>query len=338
MTDKMFNDIIDSIINNATPDEIEVIREKLNNHIINHIYDSDVHEELSDNFDSSFCPYCEHNHIIKYGKDKKNNQRYLCKHCHKTFSPMTGTLFSYSKKEAYQWYLYMESLFRGDTIVQSAHIVGICEYTSLVWRHKILSICASLTADDPILDGTVYLDEKLSDVKYPGLIVEEKEPKKVKRGISHQKRNIVCAVDEHNHKVIQVSERGRIHTQNLYNIYKDKIPSKCTVVSDSLRSYHGLMKKLGVTWIKIPSGKKEKDGYTLDKINRLHSSIELFLHGYRGISDKYLNNYVGLYKIKDLNKRYYDKVTFKKLYKEIMNSICKIRYEHFISEFSFHNI
>ena len=38
MTDKMFNDIIDSIINNATDDEIEIIREKLNNHIINHIY------------------------------------------------------------------------------------------------------------------------------------------------------------------------------------------------------------------------------------------------------------------------------------------------------------
>ena len=102
MTDKMFNDIIDSIINNATDDEIEIIREKLNNHIINHIYDGEVHKELSDEFDSSFCPHCGHDHIIKYGKDKNGNQRYLCKYCHKTFSPMTGTLFSYSKKEAYQ--------------------------------------------------------------------------------------------------------------------------------------------------------------------------------------------------------------------------------------------
>ena len=68
MTDKMFNDIIDSIINNATDDEIEIIREKLNNHIINHIYDGEVHKELSDEFDSSFCPHCGHDHIIKYGK------------------------------------------------------------------------------------------------------------------------------------------------------------------------------------------------------------------------------------------------------------------------------
>ena len=75
MTDKMFNDIIDSIINNATDDEIEIIREKLNNHIINHIYDGEVHKELSDEFDSSFCPHCGHDHIIKYGKDKNGNQR-----------------------------------------------------------------------------------------------------------------------------------------------------------------------------------------------------------------------------------------------------------------------
>lgn len=76
VTDKMFNDIIDSIINNATDDEIEIIREKLNKHIINHVYDGEVHKELSDEFDSSSCPHCGHEYIIKYGKDKNGNQRY----------------------------------------------------------------------------------------------------------------------------------------------------------------------------------------------------------------------------------------------------------------------
>ena len=102
--------------------------------------------------------------------------------------------------------------------------------------------------------GLVYPDGgniSIFGKDYRNLTVEDKESKK-KRGISDQKRNIVCAIDEHNNKVIQVSERGRIHTKNLYEIYKDKIPSQCTVVSDSLRSYHGLMKKLGVKWIKIP--------------------------------------------------------------------------------------
>ncbi len=55
----MFNDILDAIISNASAKEIEIIREKLNNHLINHIYDNDVHEELSENFDSSSCPFCD---------------------------------------------------------------------------------------------------------------------------------------------------------------------------------------------------------------------------------------------------------------------------------------
>jgi len=145
MENKMFNDILDAIIENADMDEIEIIREKLNNHLINHIYDNDVHEELSDTFDSSFCPHCQSTRTIKHGTDKQNNQRYLCKECRKTFSAITGSLLSYTKKQAYQWYLYIESLFHGDTIKRSAAIAGICEHTSLVWRHKILSICTTIT-------------------------------------------------------------------------------------------------------------------------------------------------------------------------------------------------
>lgn len=74
MENKMFNDILDSIINNATLDENEVIREKLNNHLINHIYGEDIHKELSNNLDSPLCPCCHSSaHVIKYGKDKHGN-------------------------------------------------------------------------------------------------------------------------------------------------------------------------------------------------------------------------------------------------------------------------
>ena len=153
VTDKMFNDIIDSIINNATDDEIEIIREKLNNHIINHVYDGEVHKELSDEFDSSSCPHCGHEYIIKYGKDKNGNQRYLCKHCHKTFSPMTGTLFSYSKKEAFIIFLPTKT---GDSFatfpffnqlwdIQDTHTVIDCKVKTLYYtagsqtvHHKIV--------------------------------------------------------------------------------------------------------------------------------------------------------------------------------------------------------
>lgn len=48
------------------------------------------------------------------------------------------------------------------------------------------------------------------------------------------------------------------------------------------------MRNINVKWVKIPLGTNEKDGYTLEKVNLLDSSIELFLYRHRGILDKYL--------------------------------------------------
>ena len=78
------------------------------------------------------------------------------------------------------------------------------------------------------------------------------------------------------------------------------------------------------------------EGYTLQKINLIHSSIELFLHSYRGISDKYIRNYIGLYKIKDkYSAKYHIKSIFYMIFKRIINNICELKYENFSSEFSF---
>ena len=71
MDKKMFNDILDAIINNATPEEIETIREKLNEHLINYDYDQRVAEDLSKKNDGSFCPHCDCANVIKFDKDKK---------------------------------------------------------------------------------------------------------------------------------------------------------------------------------------------------------------------------------------------------------------------------
>ena len=94
-----------------------------------------------------------------------------------------------------------------------------------VWKHKILSIIAELMDKDPVLEGTVYLDEKLVDVNPIGTKKSDQEKPK-KRGISDQKRNIACAIDEKGNTVIQVSEKGKIHADVLITIFKEHIPSR----------------------------------------------------------------------------------------------------------------
>lgn len=49
-----------------------------------------------------------------------------------------------------------------------------------------------------------------------------------------------------------------------------------------------LMKHLDADWKKIPSRKKEIEGYTLDRINNLHEKIKAFFRGKRNIKTHYL--------------------------------------------------
>ena len=77
-----------------------------------------------------------------------------------------------------------------------------------------------------------------------------------KRGISNDKIGVACAVDESNHHILKVINRGRPTSQSLIETFQEYIDSHNTVVSDSLRSYHKLQKELEYYWIKIPYGKK----------------------------------------------------------------------------------
>lgn len=281
-------------------------------------------DRANKNMDFNGCPHCSSKHIIRYGKTKQGLQRYLCKDCGKTFTVKTGTLTAYSKKSITTWYQFIIDFLHEETIKSTSKDCMICKQTALVWRHKIANILFS-DIEDPELEGTVYLDETFVRRYQPGYESNEpKEPKK--RGISDQKRNIACAVDEKGNYVIEVSLPGRITSKELIRIFEDKIPSSCTVVSDSQRSYHQLMKKLEVKWIKIPSGKKEKDGYTLSKVNGLHSAIKFFLRNYRGVADKYLKHYIAIFKY----RRKINRMTFKekidRTFGRLVLHKCNIKY------------
>jgi len=56
----------------------------------------------------------------------------------KEIKDVVQKLLSYTKKEAYQWFLYLDSLFRGDTLKQSSLIVDICEVSvRLYWMKNM---------------------------------------------------------------------------------------------------------------------------------------------------------------------------------------------------------
>ena len=73
-------------------------------------------------------------------------------------------------------------------------------------------------------------------------------------------------------------------------------------MTDSHKSYKKLASFLILHHMEIPSGKRKINNFSLQKTNSLHSKIKSFMFTYRGVSTKYLQNYLSLFKFIDNRK------------------------------------
>lgn len=82
-----------------------------------------------------------------------------------------------------------------------------------------------------LLEGTVYLDETF----VPRLESrnEERQGSKKKRGISDQKINICCTIDQTGKINLQVNACGRIKSENLIHVFQGKFKEGSDLVFDS---------------------------------------------------------------------------------------------------------
>lgn len=282
-------------IENLTKEELLDLEEQVKNQIYC-LLEKEVLNEAGTFIDDKFvCHDCGGTHTRKAGKTKQGKQRYYCVDCKKYTIAEKHAITHSSKKSFSQWVTFIQSMLDGDCLRLSADKANISKRTAFRWRHKILDIL-NKHMNKEVLKGEVYLDETLLPVVY-----KDKNPntpnqcKEKKRGMSEQKINVTCAIDENKRAIIRVVDRGRVTSKALIQTYDGKIKKNCVVVSDSCRSYHQLMKHLEVQWKKIPSKKKSIEHYTLDPINHLHANIKDFLLKYKGVSIKYLQGYLALF-------------------------------------------
>lgn len=291
--------------------------------------------EINEEFSCELaCPHCGSKNIVKDGRDQFGDQRYKCKNedCKKrTFSLKTHTLTYYSKKTKAQWLLFLECLFNKETIATTCNKVDICENTALTWRHKTMYLIDKMLQQNK-MEGFVEIDETFFTNSAKGMENDVKTPTK-KRGISEDKIGVACALDEKGQTIIRVINAGRPTSQSLINVFEGYVDDTNTVISDSLRSYHKLNKKLMYTWIKIPSGKKSINGYTLDAINTLHGNLKMFIGRYRGVSVNYLQGYLSLYELLSRYPRYYQPASFRNMIKGILKMRTKYRGIDFTPDF-----
>lgn len=239
------------------------------------------------------CPYCGCSRVHKNGKTPQGVQRYKCK-CKKTFILRHNALMYHSHLSKEQWNIMLGSTLNNDSLKKMASLANISITSAFYCRHKILYILVQIMNED-ILSDQAELDETYITFEQEG------NERKGKRGISEYKIGIACAIDIHDNIVLSVADRGRPTSKTLIEIFDKTLTHGMKIISDSQRSYHPLMKHLNAEWKKIPTRKKEVEGTTLGRINKLHNDIKCFLQGKRNVAAHYLQGYLALFQYRRKN-------------------------------------
>ena len=117
-----------------------------------------------------------------------------------------------------------------------------------------------------------------------------------KRGISNEQVCIATAIDRNGNIILEPLCKGRVTYNALERLYDGRIDSNSIICTDSHKSYIQFAKDLELDHKKIARGHYKNDIYHINHVNSLHSNLKIWLYRFRGVSTKFLPNYMSWYK------------------------------------------
>ena len=241
----------------------------------------------------NMCPRCGNTSIVKNGFYKNGYQKYICKECKTSFSPLTDTIFDYKKIPISEWIEYLIHLFEFHSITTSARDNRNAISTGRYWLFKVFTVLEDIQ-DDIILEDKIYLDEMFFPVVKSKEVL--KDGKKLK-GISRNKIAVACAFDNHDHLYIKVEYTSKPSDTSTWDALGSHIKPGSHLIHDGERSHGILIRKLGLTeeYYKTAYTLNLKDeDNPLDPINRLHALAKRFMKSHGGYNRDNLQDWMNL--------------------------------------------
>ena len=78
----------------------------------------------------------------------------------------------------------------------------------------------------------------------------------------------------------------------MHKTYDGRIEENAIVCTDKMNSYKRFATANKLELIQLKTGKAKQGIYNIQHINSYHSELKRFLYGFKGVSTKYLNNYL----------------------------------------------
>lgn len=245
------------------------------------------------------CPHCNSRVVYKRGK-QNGVQMYQCRTCNKWYSETTGTpLWDIKLKN--KWQGFLRCFEKGMTIKQISVELEISIQTSFDWRHKLLSSLNSLVPNK--LGHVVECDELELSLSKKGSRSLGRKPRKrandfVRNDSSEESTvvQVVTAVERNGDKYLRAVESKRLSAKEISKAFEGKLEEETVLITDKHPSYKLFIKEHKTLKHKTVLAKdhvnKEDRNIHLQKVNNIHSQLRDFLKPFKGVSSKYLQNYL----------------------------------------------
>ena len=241
------------------------------------------------------CPHCNTAGAIAKGV-KRGLRRYQCKACNRTFNAATGTALQGLHKKG-KWLKFADCLTDGLTVRDAAERCDFATSTSFRWRHRFLGTQDQTPPNPPKLTGIVEVDETYVLKSRKGERNLDRKARKrggkaSKPGLSDEQVPIIFAVDRSGTATCSVLSSAT--GDNVQVFLEPKIDNDIILVTDGNNIYPRCAKSLGIRHeaLNISAGERKRGVFNIAKVNNRHSLFKDFLHRFRGVSTRYLGNYL----------------------------------------------
>ncbi len=198
-------------------------------------------------------------------------------------------------------------------------------------RHKLFHAASEIMGHQK-LSGEVEIDTQYKRINLKGTrpqnmlrYSKKRGEQAAYRGISHHKFATVCATDENDHMMMQVSGLGS-EPFDKYKAYKEYFDDVKEFISDSSASIHKFVNYLEAVNNKIKTSPLEKryltdDGKSLGLVNEMMTEVSLMIQTTRGVGTRYIQGYLDFLLLKKQVKYKFKK---KEMASEILRMIIDI--------------
>ena len=258
----------------------------------------DTYETITTHADTFACPRCGSISIVKKGRNPNGSQRWQCKDCKRTFSQVRDTLIGRSKLPVVKWMMYVECFVDCLALRECAARCGVSLRTAWLMRRRLLKCLErylpQFTAGVGMsvqLDET-YLRESFKGNHRKGKFVLPRPARHRggsphKRGLSKEQICVMTGITDSGTAFAVLSRRGVISKQRAIESLSGHIGHGAHVMADEAASYPGAMEILGALFERV-----DAKSHRINRINTLHSNLDGFLAGFKGVSTKHLQSYL----------------------------------------------